>query len=145
MKFNLLFIGNKFSNNSYLKNYILREVEKKIAFIDSITFFQENDNSLFLHLERELSTENKLLIITTKQHFSVIGKLLCTVTADNQILKENMLLPSRCSVFEEQSYLLKYENSLVNVLHVDELCEFPRILLDDENLNATIHLFRSAI
>ena len=69
MKFNLLFIGNKFSNNSYLKNYILREVEKKIAFIDSITFFQENDNSLFLHLERELSTENKLQIngISTNQ------------------------------------------------------------------------------
>ncbi len=142
MKFNLLFIGNKFSNNSYLKNYILREVEKKIAFIDSITFFQENDNSLFLYLERELSSEAKLLIITTKHNFSVVGKLLCTVTADNQILKENMLIPSRCTVFEDQSYLLNYENSIVNVLHVDELCEFPRILLDDENLNATIHLFR---
>ena len=142
MRFNLLFIGNKFSNNSYFKNYILREINKKIAFIDSITFYQENDNSLFLYLEHELSNESKLLIITTKQNFSVIGKLLCTITADNQVLKENMLLPSRCSVFEDQSYLLNYKNSNVNVLHVDELCEFPSILLDDENSNATIHLFR---
>lgn len=142
MQFNLLFIGTKFLNNSYLRNYILREIEAKISFIDSINFYQENDNSLFLHLERELSSSNKLLIITTKQHFSVVGKLLCTVTADNQILKENMLLPSRCSVFEEQSYLLKYENSLINVLHVDELTEFPRLLLEDDNSSATIHLFR---
>ena len=142
MQFNLLFIGNKFSNNSYLRDYILREVEKKIGFIDSITFYQENDNSLFLYLERELSSANKLLIITTKQHFSIVGKLLCTVTADNQILKENMLLPSRCAVYEEQSYLLRHENTIVNVLHVDELTQFPRLLLENENSSATIHLFR---
>ncbi len=142
MQFHLLFVGNKFSNNSYLREYILREIEKKIGFIDAISFYQENDNSLFLHLERELSSANTLLIITTKQHFSVVGKLLCTVTADNQIVKENMLLPSRCVVYEEQSYLLKHENSLVNVLHVDELTQFPRLLLEDENSSATIQLFR---
>lgn len=142
MKFNVLFVGSKYSNNSYLKDYILREIHKKITHIDSIAFYLENDNSIFLHLERELSVDTKLLIITTKQNFSVMGKLLCTVTADNQILKENMLLPSQCTVFEDQTYLLNYKNSAINVLHVDELSEFPRILLEDENSNATIHLFR---
>ena len=141
MRFNVLFVGSKFSNNIFLKDYILREIDKKISFIDSITYYHENDNSIFLHLERELSTDIKLLIITTKQNFSVVGKLLCTVTADNQVLKENMLLPSMCTVFEDQSYLLNYKNSIVNVLHVDELSTFPRLLLEDENLNATIHLF----
>ena len=141
MKFNVLFVGSKFSNNTYLKDYILREINKKISHIDSMNFYLENDNSLFLHLERELSVDTKLLIITTKQNFSVVGKLLCTVTADNQILKENMLLPSQCTVFEDQTYLLNYNNSVINVLHVDELTEFPRLLLEDENSSATIHLF----
>ena len=141
MKFNVLFVGSKFSNNIHLKDYILREIAKKTAHVDSITFYAENDNSLFLYLEHELSTDTKLLVITTKQNFSVVGKLLCTVTADNLILKENMLIPSQCTVFEEQTYLLKHNNSTVNVLHVDELTKFPSILLEDENSHATIHLF----
>lgn len=142
MKFNLLFVGNKFSNNTYLKDYVIREVEKKFSFIDSINFFQENDNSLFLHLEKKLSSNIKLLVVTTKQNFSVVGKLLCTVTADNLILKDNMLIPSQCNLFDDQSYFLKLQNSSVNVLHVDELGKFPNILLEDEISNATIHLFR---
>ena len=141
MRFHVLFVGSKFSNNTFLKDYILREIDKKIPFIDSMSFYQENDNTLFLHLERELGTEAKLLIITTKQNFSVVGKLVCTVTADNQILKDNMLIPSMCTVFEEQSYLLHYKQSLINVLHVDELLRFPKILLEDDNSSATIHLF----
>ena len=142
MRFNLLFVGSKFSNNTYLKNYVIREVEKKFSYIDSITFFQENDNTLFLYLEKELETDIKLLIVTTKQNFSVVGKLLCTVTADNLILKDNMLLPSQCNVFDDQSYLVQLQNSSINLLHVDELTKFPNILLDDEDSSATIHLFR---
>jgi len=34
------------------------------------------------------------LIVTSKHHFSTIGKLICTVTGDNQILKDGMLIPS---------------------------------------------------
>lgn len=142
MRFNLLFVGNKFSNNIYLKNYVLREVEKKFSHINSITFFQENDNSLFLYLEKEVSSEIKLLIVTTKQNFSVVGKLLCTITGDNLILKDNMLLPSQCNIFDEQSYLLELHNSKINILHVDELTKFPNILLEDDHSNGVIHLFR---
>jgi len=141
MKLHLLFIGNKFIYNKSLKEYIIRKIEQKTDFIDSITYFKESDNSLFLYLEQELNTSNKLLIVTTKQHFSTIGKVICTVTRDNQILKDNMLIPSKASVFEERSYLLEYQDSITNVLHVDEMQKFPEILLHFEDSKATIHLF----
>ena len=141
MKTHLLFIGNKFIYNKSLQEYIIRQIEKKTDFINSVTYFKESDNSLFLYLEQELNSSDKLLIITTKQHFSTIGKVICTVTADNQILKDNMLIPSKVDVFEKSSYLLDYQNAIINVLHVDEMQNMPDILLNFEDSKATIHLF----
>lgn len=141
MKLHLLLIGNKFIYNLPLREYIIRKIEQKTDLIDSITFFKESDNSLFLYLEKELHTSNRYIIVTSKHHFSTIGKLICTVTSDNQILKEDMLIPSNSAVYEDGSYLLEYKNSLTNVLHVDEMQRVPEILLDFEESSATLHLF----
>lgn len=141
MNLHLLFIGNKFTSNTSLKNYILREIEKKGDHISSITFFKENDNSLFLYLEKELNSSNKLIIITTKQNFSTIGKLVCTVTSDNQVLNDNMLMPSNSSIFSAGSYLLEYKNSISNILHIDEMQKMPEILLQIKESEAVVHIF----
>ena len=141
MKLHLLFIGNKFVYNKILRDYIVRKIEQKSEFIDSITYFKESDNSLFLYLESELNSSNKLIIVTSKYHFSTIGKLICTATSDNQILKDNILLPSKVDVFENASYLLSYKNSITNVIHIDEMQNMPEILLPFEDPRATLHIF----
>jgi nicotinamide-nucleotide amidase len=141
MNLNLLFIGSKFIYNTPLKEYVIRKIEHNTDYINSITYFKESDNSLFLYLEKELNSSNKLIIVTTKQNFSTIGKLISTVTSDNQILKENMLIPQKSSLFEDGSYLLEYKDSVVNVLRMDEMQELPEILLQTQDLNAFIHIF----
>lgn len=141
MKLHLIFIGNKFVYNSSLQEYILRKIEQKVHFIDSITYFKESDNSLFLYLEEELNSDDKIIIVTTKKHFSTVGKLICTVTSDNQILKENMLIPQKTSLFEEGSYLLEYKNSFTNVLQIDEEQKMPEVLMQSHVSNATLHVF----
>ncbi len=141
MKLHLLFIGNKFIYNKPLQEYIIRKVEEKTDFINSITYFKENNNSLFLYLEQEMNSGDKYMIVTTKQNFSTVGKLICTVTSDNQVLRENMLIPQKSSVFENGSYLLEYKESIVNVLHIDEMQKIPEILLNFEDTKATIHVF----
>lgn len=141
MKLHLILIGNQFIYNKALKEYIVRKVEQKADFIDSITYFKESDNSLFLHIEQELNSSNKIIIVTTKQHFSTVGKVICTVTSDNQVLTDNMLIPSKSNVYEDKSYLLQYQNSIINVLHVDEMQTLPNILLNFENSTTTLHIF----
>ena len=141
MKLHLLFIGNKFIYNKPLKEYIIRKIEQKTDFINSITHFKENDNSLFLYLEQELNSSDKLIIVTTKQNFSTVGKLISTVTSDNQVLQDNMLIPSNSSVYEEGSYILEYKDSITNVLHIDEMQKMPQLLIENNLSKAVVHLF----
>jgi nicotinamide-nucleotide amidase len=141
MKQHLIFIGNKFIYNTSLRKYILRQLEQKIAFIDSVMYFKESDNSLFLYLENELNSEDKIIIITTKKHFSTVGKLICTVTSDNQVLQDSMLIPQKSSIYEERSYLLEYKNSIINVLQMDEEQKMPEILFQNQTSSATMHVF----
>ena len=144
MKLHLIFIGNKFVYNSSLRDYVLRKIEQKTDFIDSVTYLKEGDNSMFLYLEEELNSYDNIIVITTKQNFSTIGKLICTATSDNQILQDGMLLPQKCTVFTDRSYLLEYKNSITNVLQVDEAQEMPQILLENQNSKATIHVFEES-
>ncbi len=141
MKLHLIFIGNKFIYNNSLQEYILRKIREKLDFIDSITYFKESDNSLFLYLEKELNSSDKLIIVTNKHNFSTVGKLISTVSSDNQVLKDNMLIPSKATIFEDSSYLLEYKNSITNVLHIDEMQKMPEILLSFEDSKAIIHIF----
>jgi len=141
MKLHIVFIGNKFVYNKTLKEYVMRKIEQKVDFIDSITHIKESDNSLFLYLEEQLNSKNKIIIITTKQNFSTVGKLISTATEDNQVLKNGMLIPQKATLFQEKTYLLEYKNAMVNVLQMDESQEMPEVLMFDENVSATCHLF----
>lgn len=141
MKLHLIFIGNKFIYNKSLKEYLLRKIEQKFDFIDSITYFKESDNSLFLYLEEEVSKFAKVLIIATKQNFSTIGRLICTAIGDNQILKENMLIPQKCEIFKDGSYLIKHNKCKINVMKIDKMQNMPEILLENNNENVKINIF----
>lgn len=141
MRVHLLFVGNKFIYNNSLKEYVIRKVEQNCDFINSITYFKESDNALLMHLDSLLNTNDRLIIVTTKQKFSTMGKVVCTLTSDNQILKDNMLIPSDCSVYENGSYLLEYKDALLNVIHIDEMQEMPRVLIHKKNSSANIHIF----
>lgn len=141
MKLHLLLIGNKFIYNKSLKEYVIRKVEEKCDFINVLTHFKENDNSLFLYLEEVLNSSDKLVIVTTKTNFSTLGKLISTVTSDNQILKDNMLLPSKVDIYAQDSYLLEYQNSKTNVISMDEMKKMPEILLQHEKHREIINIF----
>ncbi len=141
MKKHLMFIGNRFIHNAPLQRYITRKVKEKIANIDQISYFQDSDKALFLVLDQLLKQEIKLIIISTKNSSAVVGKLLSTITADNQILNDNMLIPSRTTIFEKDSYLVEYNSSIVNVVVAHENRELPLIILEDEEKSAILHVF----
>ncbi len=145
MKRDVIFVGNRLILNEAYERYILRSIKNHLALIDSINYFEESDKGLFLHLEGLLKYESKLIIITTKNTFTIVGKLLSTVTGDNQVLKEQMLIPSRASILENGSYLLTHNSSEINVILATEGKTLPPILIDDESRYATIHLFNEEL
>lgn len=137
----VLFVGRKFQSNLPFQNYIKREVHAKVGEIDTYFYYAENDNSLFLHLEKLLNKDAQILIFATKAASSVVGKLLCTITSDNQILKENMLIPSSTSMFEEDTYLLQYKKTTINVISAQENQNLAQVLIKNESRFAEIQLF----
>jgi len=141
MKLHLIFIGNKFIYNVALKEYVLRKIENNNDFINSVTYFKSSDNSLFLYIEERLNSQDKIIIITNKKNFSTVGKLICTATSDNQVLREGRLIPQKATLFEERSYLLEHNDSLVNVLQIDENEEMPTLLMPTKETKASIHIF----
>ena len=144
MKLNLIFVGNIFIYNPSFKEYILREVEKQGLFADSVTHFKESDNSLFLDMEREINGDIKtsmLMVITTKQIFSTLGKVICTITGDNLVLQDSLLLPQKSSIFAQDTYLLEYKNTMLNVMQVEIGEKLPDILLKDERSSGIFHIF----
>ncbi len=141
MKLHLIFIGNKFVYNESLREYVLRRIENESDFINSVTYFKTSDNSLFLYLEEQLNSEDKIIIVTSKKNFSTVGKLICTATSDNQILKEGMLIPQKASLFEEKTYLLEHNSAIVNVIQMDEGEKLPQLLMPTSDTKATVHVF----
>jgi len=141
MKLNLVFVGTKFLYNQPLQEYVLRQAKKICDAVTSIRFYKDGENTLFLDLEALFEEPKNTLIVASKQNFPTIGKLVCTITEDNLILKEDMLIPSRASLFEHNSYLLEHKGAKVNVISLDEMQKMPVILLEEEKKSAVIQLF----
>lgn len=145
MKRDVIFVGNRLILNEAYERYILRSIKNSLSTIDSIHYFEESDKDLFLQLDGLLKSESKLIIVTTKNTFTIVGKLLSTITADNQVLKDQMLIPSRANILEKGSYLLNHNASEINVIIASEGKALPPILIEDESRQAIIHLFNEEL
>ena len=128
MKKRLYFIGNIFVQNDPFREYILREVEAENR-LDATEFFSDANRDFFAELEYQVRKDEHIYIISDKKSFTLVGKLLCSITDDKLVLKEKILLPSKCETYTDQSYLLSVKNALVNVVEVQESQELPKIAL----------------
>ena len=145
MKNNIIFVGDIFKTNQILNNYILRVVKDSMDDIDAMEYFQDSDKGLLLFLEKKFHEQINLLIVTSKNNFPLIGKLLSTITEDNQVLKDGNLIPSSCSVYEKDSYLLEKKSTNINVIQVNELQNLPKILLNSKINMAKIQIFDQTV
>ncbi len=144
MKHNVIYIGSQFRHNEMLYAYAQRSVKAAIGTIDQILFFDENDKDLFLSLQNQMRDPSKLVLICSKSTFSVAGKLLSTLLEDNQIVKEGMLLPSQTEVFAENSYLINYEQTQINVMLVEATKKLPQFLFKEQEHTLTLHIFEES-
>jgi len=145
LKQQLLFVGNTFRLNHSFERYIIRHVKSKVANIDAISYFNESDKQLFLDLEKMLQSHTNILIVTTQNSFTVVGKFLSTITGDNLTLIEGMLIPSQTISYEKESYLISHNNLKINVILAKENSVLPAILFEDANPTHLLHIFEESM
>jgi len=141
MDVNVIFVGTKYLYNESLKEYALRNIKKNGALITSLKYYKDGDNSLFLDLESELNKNQDVLIIASKNNYTTVAKLICTITQDNLVLQEDTLIPSKTAVYEKGSFLLEYNEIYINVIALDEKQKMPQILLNIQKDKTSIQLF----
>jgi len=141
MKLEVLFIGDIFRFNTIVQEYILRKITTTLGRVDSIEFIKKSDNDLLVYLEQRCETQQHTIFITTPNNYATIGKMLATVTQDNQVVKENMLIPSQAQLVDPNSYIIHHNDALFNVVIMEEGSTMPNLYKKETEQHATIHIF----
>ena len=145
MKKRLYFVGNTFKQNHAFREYIIRTVEI-YGEVDAIEYYKEADRSFYGELENRVNSEEEIYVISSPRSFTLIGKLLSTLTDDKLLLKEGMLIPSKCDTFSEKSYLTHVKKSSINVIQAQPSQTLPAIHHKNKSSqHATIQLFEHTL
>ena len=139
MKKNIvLFVGANLVENRPFYHYILREVSHNISQIDQI--IQINSNKFLVTIEKILSDDLNLIIISSTTTYTTVSKVLATLLGDTIELKSDMLIPSQTKLYEEGSFLIEVGSSTVNVIKAQECKALPPVILE-VNQTMILHIF----
>jgi len=118
----------------------MEELEKHISIVDSIKLLNKNDNDFFIKLEAEISAYKQTVILANHASFAFISKILSTIMDDHLELKDDVLMPSKTVLYSKNSYVIKKDERIINVLSVKENEKLPEILIDDNIKSKTFTL-----
>ncbi len=144
MKRRVYFIGNIFTQNQPFKAYVLRALQVDGTDF-SIEYFSEADRDFFEELERRVSHKEQIFLVSSKKSVTLISKLLCSITDDKLVLKDEQLIPSKCEHFSQGSYLLHVKKSVVNLLEVQESTALPKVYLQNITKIQRLHYFEHSV
>lgn len=140
MQHALLAIGDIYKSNKALKDYILRAYEEHFSEIANVFFISKSNSNLPFLLEKLSQDFTSVCIFAHKDSFTLTNKILSTLTQDALTLKNDILIPSKVQLYEDNSYILKLQNCNINVLHVNEFEKLPNILLEKKEQKRTLHV-----
>jgi nicotinamide-nucleotide amidase len=136
----LVVVGNSIKYNIIFMDYLQRSVESRIGHIDLIYHIDKNDKNLFLTLE-DMILKHEIVIIASSNGYSLVGKILSTLTSDNIVMKNNQLIPSHATKFSKGSYLLEYRSSKINVIKIDSDQKLPELFIKSYSKRVNFFLF----
>jgi len=145
MKNILIIVGKNFEINSKFVEYIKREACKKIGKIDTISYLGANDKDLFLDISESYKKYDNLLIATNSLAYPTVSKIVATLFEDNLVAKQNLLIPSKSTKYEKNSFLIGENEKEVNVIKIEELKKMPNILLQTKFEYAILNIFNLSL
>jgi len=141
MKNAIIIVGKNFEINENFINYLKREACKKMGKIDFLGFIAANDKDLFIQINDSYKRFDNILIATSKNSYPTVSKIVATIFDDKLEVKNNNLLPSKCEIFDEDSFLIKNDQKNINVIKIEELKKLPNILIETKLEYATLNIF----
>lgn len=129
MKSALVVVGKSLRYNMAFLNYIHATIIQHIDLPDQTVYIDKNDKDLFFVLEDTIARADEIIIVTSHDSFNLINKVVATLGEESLELKKGMLIPSKATLFEEDSYLLKRDKKHINVLRVRETHKLPNLLI----------------
>ncbi len=141
MKNRLIVIGKNIYLNEPFMEYIERELSH-LGFLAQITKLPETSTDTVSLLQQELEIGGNLVIVTNKSAFTPIAKLLATMIDDTLILKENLLIPSKSDIYDDDSFLVQHGACTVNVVLADPGTTLPMFLIEHSEKEGILHLFQ---
>jgi len=140
MKNRLIIIGKNLYLNRPFMEYVERELEH-LGSLEQITRLSETSSETVALLQEQIANGGNVIIVANKRAFAPVSKLLATMTEDNLILKESILIPSKSSVYDDNSFLLRYEERSINVVMAEPGTTVPVFLVEEEKKEGIIHIF----
>ncbi len=135
----LVVVGKNIKYNQPLMAYVERSVQKKLGHIDALYHLDQNDADLFLSLE-EIITKSRRVVIVTRDAYALVSKILCTLSADSMVLREDILVPSRAEMYDKESYLLYYHDKYINLLQIREQEKIAPIMIEPKEKGVSFFL-----
>ena len=125
-------------NQPYMR-YAIRKISSHVGLIDSILYLNKQDNDLFFHLEEILQRYTNIIIIT-KESFTLLGKIISTLSDDVLVAHKSVLIPSKFNEYKSGSCLISNDKKNINLLQVDERSKMPDILIPSPHKSVKFYL-----
>jgi len=136
----LVIIGRNLYLNQPFMEYIERDLGH-LGFLEQITKVPETSSDIVTLLQQQIDTGGNLIVITNKSSFTPVSKLLATMIDDTLILKENMLIPSKSEIYDDNSFLVQFRDCTINVVMAVPGETLPMFLVEHREKEGVIHLF----
>jgi len=140
MKNRLIIIGKNLYLNTPFMEYIERELSH-LGFLEQIIKLPETSTETVTLLQQQMSQEGNIIIVTNKNAFTPVSKLISTMIDDTLILKDNLLIPSKSEIYDDNSFLIRFNDSAINVIMAEPGQTLPIFLIEHNEDRGILHIF----
>ena len=136
----LIVVGENLYLNAPFMRYIERELGH-LGFLEQVVKVPETGADTVTLLQQQLGQGGNVIIVTNRQSFATVSKLLATMIDDVLVLKESMLIPSKSEIYDDQSFLVQFKGCVVNVAMAEPGKTLPMFLIEHREKEGVVHLF----
>ncbi|CAD7287549.1 Putative competence-damage inducible protein [Campylobacter majalis] len=131
MRHKLMILGDDIRINTALKEYVFARYEEKFGEISEIVFVSKKSNELLFAVQNHIQDIDALSIVASSENYDIMAKILATLSDDVLELKdENTLAAKNAINFKNGSFLIRLNQTYINLIRTNSCNEMSEILID---------------